>query len=450
MKLRLSISLSSFLFLICIGLSSTVWAQLLPDRDYSGDLDSRLKLSGDWGGTRNDWSKKGFEVDISSVATYQNLFSGGIDEDEGLLGSTNFVFFLDTHKAGLWPGGLIKLGAQARYGEIVGGVGSLSPVNNDALLPNEVDHIGETVFGLTELTFTQYLSDKIGVFGGLLDVSSGDNNPFAGNSGSNDHFMNLALSVSLVEFATVPNVTLGAGLIFLPNKNILGSISVLDSEESALNDPFDTNDGTTIATEWHFKTMLGGLPGEQVLGFLYGFNRDYTLIASDFRTALQSSIAGTPLPSRDDSWAYYYNAHQYFKWENDRGWGLFARFGKSDAEVNAIDWNFAVGVGGKGIFTSRPNDTFGLGYYHIEVSDAPILRLLDLGNEDGIEAWYNIAVRPWLHVTADLQVIDTSLGQPFSTLIPHFSNGGLGALPSSHSGESDTAWVAGLRMKVDF
>ena len=55
-------------------------------------------------------------------------------------------------------------------------------VNSDALFPNEPDHAGDTVMGITELTFTQFLSKKVGVLGGLINTTEGDTNAFAGRS----------------------------------------------------------------------------------------------------------------------------------------------------------------------------------------------------------------------------------------------------------------------------
>jgi hypothetical protein len=83
--------------------------------------------------------------------------------------------------------------------------------------------------------------------------------------------------------------------------------------------------------------------------------------------------------------------------------------------------------------------------------EAPIFELLDLGDEDGFEAWYNFAVTPWLHVTADLQVIDTALGQPLAALSPQFGHGGLilerlGGPPK----DSDMAYIGSLRTKLQF
>jgi porin len=77
----------------------------------------------------------------------------------------------------------------------------------------------------------------------------------------------------------------------------------------------------------------------------------------------------------------------------------------------------------------RENDQFGIGYYYLDITDdlQPIVRQRLLrGQEQGVEAYYNFAVAPWLHVTPDLQIID----------------------PARRG--TDTAVVLGFRIKVDF
>ncbi len=59
-----------------------------------------------------------------------------------------------------------------------------------------------------------------------------------------------------------------------------------------------------------------------------------------------------------------------------------------------------------GPIRGRENDTFGIGYYHLGISNLPLLKSLGFGAENGAELFYNIAVTPWFHVTPDLEVVD--------------------------------------------
>ena len=113
-----------------------------------------------------------------------------------------------------------------------------------------------------------------------------------------------------------------------------------------------------------------------------------------------------------------------------RGWGYFARAGIADAQNNPMQWLVSAGLGGSSPLRCRPADTFGVGYYYLGTSNQIGTLLTSLlgpiGDEQGVEMYYNVAVRKFLHVTADLQVLDSAREN-----VP-------------------TAVVVGLRSKVDF
>ena len=103
--------------------------------------------------------------------------------------------------------------------------------------------------------------------------------------------------------------------------------------------------------------------------------------------------------------------------------------GISDGKPNPIHWSAILGIGGSSPIASRKLDTFGIAYYYLGLSDefkSVVQPVVPLRDEHGLELFYNLAVAPWFHVTADLQVI-TPLLQPV-----------------------DTSLVLGLRSKIDF
>jgi porin len=280
---------------------------------------------------------------------------------------------------------------------------------------------------VTEVTFTQYLVEKLALFGGLLNTAEGDENELAGSALSASHFLNSALLYSLVEDATVPNAALGGGVLFEPNENISGSFSVFGTQETAGEDPFEHTTGTTFATEWTVGYQLLKRPGAQTFGLLYGIDASRTAIATDPRLVLGSILSGQPIPNTSaDTWAFYYNGHQYVCGDSEGGWGVFARFGISDGDPNPVKLNLAGGLGGKGLLPQRRQDTWGVGVFYLDMSNEDLLKGLNVGDETGGELFYNIALTPWLHVTLDAQVIDSAL--------PH----------------SDTAWVFGVRTHLNF
>ena len=446
--------LKSVLAIALCALGFSASAQVLPTPDYSGDIASRSTLTGDWGGNRGKWASQGFHLNLDTTVTYQNAFSGGFDEADEILGSTALSIHLDTGKAGWWPGGLISIRAEGRYGDgVQRDVGAISPVSADILAPIDADELGTDDLALTELTMIQFLSEKVGFIAGLLNTEEGDANELAGSLRDNSRFLNTSFRMSLSEGISTPNVTLGVGIILLPTPNIQGSIVAYDTEESAGSDPFDTDDGTSIGTEWQFSYEMNARPGKQTLGFIYAFDNEFTAFGQDRRGLLRALLPGQTLATEDESWVFYYNGHQYVQWNNGRGWGVFGRFSITDGDANPVDWTMAAGLGGTGLLNSRPHDTWGIGYYHLDlVTDGALFNLLDIDNEDGFEIFYNAELTPWFHLTADLQVIDTAIGQPAGGLVPLIGPGGL--LPVAPRlgsiNDSDTAWVFGLRAHVEF
>jgi porin len=113
---------------------------------------------------------------------------------------------------------------------------------------------------------------------------------------------------------------------------------------------------------------------------------------------------GNTVNTNADTWALYYNAHQYIQGTSEGGWRLFVRAGVSDGYPNPIKWSAAFGLGGVGSW--RPKDNWGIGAYALGASNEPVLNRLGIQDEIGFEAFYNAALTPWLHVTADVQFID--------------------------------------------
>jgi porin len=85
---------------------------------------------------------------------------------------------------------------------------------------------------------------------------------------------------------------------------------------------------------------------------------------------------------------------------------LHGDYGLTEGNPNPIQWFANLSLVGNSPIRSRENDTIGVGYYHLAVSNLPILKLHGFGAEDGVELYYNVAVTPWFHVTPDLQILD--------------------------------------------
>ena len=158
------------------------------------------------------------------------------------------------------------------------------------------------------------------------------------------------------------------------------------------------------------------------------------------------------LQHKKGSWNIYYNFDQYLyepKKGADKGIGLFGRLGVSDGNPNFMKFFSSFGIGGKGMFESRPNDKFGIGYYFINTHNptinGPLQSRKFLRDESGLEAFYNIAITPWLLLTPDLQVL-TGAQKKTTSLV----QGPLGVLPRLETHSIGTTTVLGARLRVIF
>jgi porin len=425
-----------------------------PANPYSGDIWTRSTLSGDWWGLRNDLAAKGVTLDMSLTQAAQGIVHGGKDtgwQFSGGRGDINLL--LDTQKLGLWPGGFLNVEAEGNFipadkllKAINGRAGSLMFVNSNQSYPMPA---GDN-FNLPALNFTQFLSHYFGLTIGkyaTLTADSGDKNEFAHGKGDTQ-FMNLAFNVNPVLLTTVPYSTLGAGLIALPTKDphqAIVSFLVLSATGQASTSGFDdiNDDNLTFVGEGRVRTDFFGLTGHQLFGAIFS-NRKFTSIDQSARFIFENGS----FEGKKGSWNIHYNFDQYLyepKKGSGEGIGIFGRFGASDGNPNFMHFFYSLGIGGKGVIPGRERDRYGFGFYYIDVSNPKLQGLFRttklLRDEYGFEAFYNVAITPWLLVTPDIQVVRGAQKDKIS----------LSPLPAIISKKSiGTATILGLRFQMVF
>jgi porin len=415
---------------------------------YSGNFWSRSTLTGDWGGVRNDLAKKGVTFDLSLTQVYQGVVGGGKDELWKYGGRGDLTINVDTQKLGLWPGGFFTVEVEGNYSESVNSkTGALMAVNSNQMYPVPAgDNLNVPAFN-----FTQFLSPCFGVTLGkyaTLTSTSGDMNEFAHGKGDTQ-FMNMALNYNPIFALTVPYSTLGMGVIVLPTKDpneAIISLMVLQANGKASTPGFSdlSQDELSFTVEGRVRTDFFGFTGHQLLGSTYS-NREFSSLDQSARIIIENR----GLEQKEGSWNIYYNFDQYLyepKKGSGQGIGIFGRFGASDGNPNFMHYFYSIGIGGKGVIPYRPLDGFGIGYYYIDISN-PTVTVLGraasfLRDEQGFEAYYNIALTPWMWLTPNIQII-----RPAQKNAASISMGGT-AIVSTES--IDTATVLGLRLQLIF
>lgn len=431
---------------------------------WGGDLASRPRLTGDWGGVRDELGKKGIVLDIDAYWTPQKITDGGKNSSGGNWGNANITLNVDTGKAGMWPGGFFKIQTVTSFGHsIYRDTGALVPPNEAWALPTLQEDTG-----LQEFSLLQFFSPKFGLIAGKIDLSV---MPGEFHGDYRTQFANTGLNLPLAS-ALVPLSAFGLGAIYLPSHDVHLSAMLLDPagtiKNNDLGDAFDG--GVMAVASGDVKTKLFGLPGHQSL-LLSWSNKERTSLVQDpsniarlllnerfprlgnpgpiLREILAEKAPGLlvptqPLNKEDDTWAAVYSFEQYL-WQPTgdpkRGVGMFFSIGVSDGRANPIKNSYALGVVGKGVVPGRPKDHFGVGWSQVAFSDNFVPHLRDtfglgLDREDAVEMYYSASIRPWLTVSPSFQAVRSGLKK---------------ALDSNQNFKNlDTAYLFGVRFGIRF
>jgi len=368
-------------------------------------------LTGDWNGYRTWLKEHGITLAPRLTQFYEGLTAGDGDRDFKYGGKADLMLNANLSKLGFWNGFSLTVHTEYNYGESINGAGgTLVPPNTALLFPGMG---GADAFDLSSVYFQQQFGDSVSLLFGkinMMDIAA--RTPFKGGAGI-DAFWNLTFVAP--PSGLVPPYLFGALLSVRTEPATFGlwvydPVSVVN--KTGLEKPFAN--GVTIRGSVEFPVTIGGLSGHQ--GFV-------ALYSTESGTDL-SDIGDTFLPPFPPDYpdikhgayyfAYTFDQYLYRVSENSKeGFGLFGQFGISDGNPSRLYWSALVGIGGTGVIPGRSRDNWGIGYYY----DAPSrdlqksLPLLTIRDEQGVEIFYNFAVKPGLTVGMDLQVIKPSLGK---------------------------------------
>ncbi|MDX1963148.1 MAG: carbohydrate porin [Pirellulales bacterium] len=362
-------------------------------------------LTGDWCGYRSSLAESGIVFDLNVGQFYYGVTSGGLERTFEYAGHGDYVANADLGKLLGCQGLFLKLRAEHRFGQSIGDAAGvlIAPTIATDLPRPEDDNLY-----LTNVLFTQALSENFAVFAGKTDTLDGDLNAFAHGRGMRQ-FSNFGLVANPVTLRTIPYSTLGAGFVILRELEPIFTFTVLNAKNTIDSDGFSElfAEGVAIATEARLPTTFFGLPGHQLFGGTWN-SRDVVSLEQSPGFLLPN----VPIARASDSWSLYYNFDQYLvvdPQDPKRGWGVFGRAGIADQNTNPLSAFLSAGVGGSSWLANRARDTFGAGWFYVFTSEEigpdllPALGLV--GDSQGVELFYNIEVTPWFHLTPDLQVL---------------------------------------------
>jgi porin len=383
-------------------------------------------MLGEWLGFKPALAEHGIVFSASLTQFFQGVASGGLEQTFRYGDKFDLFMVADTGKLGLWEGGTLQVHAvdwQFGQNAILDAAG-LAPVNTLLLTPHT-----EPSFGLTHLLYEHELGAGWAALVGranMLDLWTA----FYPDYGRGiDGFMNNSALVPLSIVPSLPLITNAAGVLKSGERGIETAFLVLESQNIPTTVGLDIPNGVVLLGAARKYTDFGGLSGSHTLVGSYATG-DYT--SFDTEGWVIDPPGGIVPDETAGTWAALYLGEQRL-WEDlcnkSRYTKLFGYVGFSDPDNSPFNWTGFLSVEAFGPLTSRPNDRMGIGYFYNALNSDfqnAFSVVSPIGDLQGGEVYYNAAVTPWFHLTADLQVVEPSIQA------------------------QDTALVLGLRAKIDF
>ena len=238
---------------------------------------------------------------------------------------------------------------------------------------------------------------------------------FDGNRFANDETTQF-LNSALVNNPTIPFPDEGLGVVLHWNPIDWWYVSYgiadaqADRRETGFNTAFHGKDYYISLFETgitpQFESTSGPLQGAYRIGVWYdpqGKDRFTREDAKRDDNGFYASLDQTLMKENRDA-------------EDAQGLGTFARYGYADKSVNDITQFVSGSVQYQGLFEDRDDDVIavGIGYWKISDDSDP-----SVDAETVYEAYYNVQITKWLHLTPDIQYIQNPAGDgnPSDTLV---------------------------------
>ena len=422
----------------------------------NGGLLERNYLSDNWvgGGLRDKLVESGVYFDVAMTQFFGGNAYGGTRTKANYSGSLDLMTNLDTAKLsnGVWPGATIFLHGEVGWGRDIGNrdglersVGAAVPMNYDTTMPN-ARNVGQ--FDLSEYYIVQSLSPEFSLWIGQMNGAGLiDPNRFANDE--KHQFMNASLVDNPIVAPFAPYTSFVAAAVWAPTPEHQIIVAAMDNEGRVSQTVASTYnpDETVFVASYSFMPEIGGRPGHYAIVGAYT-NKDFRDYAIGNRLELLAERIGlVPIDEKTDNYVTIITADQYVYVKDKArqiGWGPFFRFGWAPKNRNAIDQFYSLGIGGRGLLIpGRDLDFWGVGWAgtHISSDLRKDIGLLGLKKpksfEHAIEAFYNIELTGWAHLTLDMQFILNPIGARLNNSVGDVEN-------------QDLAFVLGSRLQIDF
>jgi len=303
----------------------------------------------------------------------------------------------------------------------------------------------------TEYFLVQSLGPKFSVILGKINVLNICDRTLFGNS-YKDTFANINFLKNPMALNFYNTTTLAAVGVWTPTKWVAIAGGVLDPNSKANNLATHAFDKVNIYAALIFSYKLGDLPGQSWAQFNWT-NKPKIDLAKPFGPLSPEAIPqavgvlvgspstkGLPINFKSESWVTVENFSQYLSVKEDpetvaqklisgqtlRGIGVFGRVGYAPEDTNPITRDASIALLAHGLSDRRPNDSFGVGFYHNGISRPLKDNIAHLTggtsrvkNEQGVEVFYDFAITPAIKLIPSYQHI----WNPFSASVARNQRG---------------------------
>jgi porin len=366
----------------------------------------RQTLTDDWFGYGPALRDAGLNLRVDWTQFYQGMFQGVGDTTGQYGGHLDGLAKIDLSKLGLWDGLSLTAQGTINYGNSVNGFdGTAFPVNSALFFPDLNTTDGATVSALfLNQDFGNGWSVSIGKFNNIEAVRA---RPILGGGGV-DTFWNLNPAVT--SSGLIPG-GIYAAQVGLKTDPVSYSLMLYDPEDAFNKFPFEKafQNGIGVNGTATLKTSIAGRTG------YYGISASYHNAqrpnlgdivvqgSGGVGNEINNNISG-----RVGAYAVALTMQQYlYQDPNDpaKGWGVFGALTRSDANPTPFELSYMFGIGGNSFLPNRSDDRFGIALSRFGLSTELKNELAQFSVQDeyALEAFYNIAVTPWLRTTVDVQ-----------------------------------------------
>jgi porin len=413
---------SAALTLLMAGSVTSVWAQTAatsdsPPTGSKEDILTRSKLTGDWGGLRDDLASKGITLDTRFSNYYQGVTSGGVDQNSEYGGTLDYRVHVDGEKLGILSGLTFDMHARTRFGQDINAdAGALVLPNGGMLMPSPGAYHDTDITGLTaSYTFNLNETHLGNVTAGKLDVIDLVTGFFPHAGYGQEGFMNVnALASAMPWFGSVQGLALYGAMGVTINKKygipesgfVAAGTENVATSWGSLSDSFD--DGVYVAGFHRFLWDLDDKMGYFMVYVGGSTKSQASNDPQDFVDIPGQGIVSTASKKPWDVALYLYQDVWQMKGDPNRKISLFVGGSVGPDNPQFAQFNAFGTVEAFGLLDSRPKDRMGVGVFWNGLSDkfielvSPVASLRDpLGGE----VYYNFEITPSAHLSASLQLV---------------------------------------------